>query len=181
SIIDKIQETLSSSREKVSQYAPQIDSIKIKTDKIGALIGPGGKNIKAIVADTGCEVNVDDDGIVTLAAADIESINSAKQMIEYLVGEVEIGKIHIGKVMKTVNFGAFVQIYPGTEGLVHISELAPKRINMVTDIVQEGDEILVKVIAVDDRGKIKLSRKEALRELNISDESQYVKNGAQKI
>ena len=99
-------------------------------------------------------------------------------MIEWLIGEVKIGVIHKGKVVKTVNFGAFVEIFPGTEGLVHISELAPRRINMVTDIVQEGDSILVKVIAVDDRGKIRLSRKEALRELKITDESQYKEDGA---
>ncbi len=174
-IIDKMSEALSGSREKVSEFAPQIDSVKIKVDKIGALIGPGGKNIKGIIADTGCEVNVDDEGLVQLAADSTESINAAKQMIEYLVGDVEVGKIHMGKVIKTVNFGAFVQIYPGTEGLVHISELAPKRINMVTDVAQEGDQLLVKVLSVDDRGKIRLSRKEALRELNISDESQYNK------
>ncbi|PIY16824.1 MAG: polyribonucleotide nucleotidyltransferase, partial [Elusimicrobia bacterium CG_4_10_14_3_um_filter_49_12_50_7] len=174
-IIDKMSEALPESRVKVSQFAPQIDSVKIKVDKIGALIGPGGKNIKGIIADTGCEVNVDDSGLVQLAADSVESINAAKQMIEYLVGDVEVGKIHMGKVIKTVNFGAFVQIYPGTEGLVHVSELAPQRVNLVTDVAQEGDQLLVKVLSVDDKGKIRLSRKEALRDLKISDESQYGK------
>ncbi|MEA2081499.1 MAG: polyribonucleotide nucleotidyltransferase [Elusimicrobiota bacterium] len=174
-IIDVMSGALAGSREKVSEFAPQIDSVKIKVDKIGALIGPGGKNIKGIIAETGCEVNVDDEGLVQLAADSVESIDAAKQMIEYLVGDVEVGKIHMGKVIKTVNFGAFVQIYPGTEGLVHISELAPKRINMVTDVAQEGEQLLVKVLSVDDRGKIRLSRKEALRDLKISDESQYNK------
>jgi len=174
-IIDKMSEALPESRVKVSQFAPQIDSVKIKVDKIGALIGPGGKNIKGIIAETGCQVNVDDDGLVQLAADSVESINAAKQMIEYLVGDVEVGKIHMGKVIKTVNFGAFVQIYPGTEGLVHVSELAPQRVNLVTDVAQEGDQLLVKVLSVDDKGKIRLSRKEALRDLKISDESQYGK------
>ncbi|MFH1956950.1 MAG: polyribonucleotide nucleotidyltransferase [bacterium] len=177
-IIDKMAEVIPESRLKVSEFAPQIEIIKIDQSKIGAVIGPGGKNIKRITADTECDVNIDDDGTVTLSSPKLENINAAKQMIEWLTGEVKVGAIHMGKVVKTVNFGAFVEIFPGMEGLVHISELAPSRINMVTDIVQEGEKILVKVVAVDDRGKVRLSRKEALRELKITDESQYKADGA---
>ncbi|MCD6423661.1 MAG: polyribonucleotide nucleotidyltransferase [Elusimicrobia bacterium] len=174
-IIGKIKEVIPEARKTVSKFAPQIEIMKIKKEKIGLLIGPGGKTIKGIIAETGCEINVDDKGIVTIVSDDISKINSAKQMIEYVVGDVEVGNIYLGKVVKIATFGAFVQIFPGSEGLVHISELAPRRINMVSDIVQEGDDILVKVIAFDEKGRIRLSRKEALRELNVKDEQDYKK------
>ncbi len=172
-IIEKMRAVIPEPKKKVSDYAPAIKVMKIDQSKIGALIGPGGKTIKGITADTGCKINVDDDGVVTISGENKEKLQNAVQMIEYLVGDVEVGKIYKGKVMKVVNFGAFVQIFPGKEGLVHISELAPYRVGSVTDVVQEGDEILVKVIELDNMNRIRLSRARALKELNISDEKEY--------
>jgi polyribonucleotide nucleotidyltransferase len=126
------------------------------------VIGSGGKNIRQIVAETGVEINVEDDGTVTIASSDADAAARAVAMVKWLTEEAEVGKIYKGTVKKIVDFGAFVEILPGTEGLLHISQLAKERVNKVTDILKEGDEVMVKVLEMDKQGKIRLSRKEAL-------------------
>jgi polyribonucleotide nucleotidyltransferase len=126
------------------------------------VIGSGGKNIRQIVAETGVEINVEDDGTVTIASSDAEAAARAVAMVKWLTEDAEVGKIYKGTVKKIVDFGAFVEILPGTEGLLHISQLARERVNKVTDILREGDEVMVKVLEMDKQGKIRLSRKEAL-------------------
>jgi len=160
-IIAEMEKTLSASRGDVAETAPRITTLKIKVDRIRDVIGPGGKVIKDIVARTGCQVNVEDDGTVQVSSTDGEASRRAVQMIKDLTQEPEIGKLYLGTVRKIMEFGAFVEIYPGTDGLIHISELANRRVARVEDVVQEGDEVLVKVIGLE-RGKVKLSRKEAI-------------------
>jgi polyribonucleotide nucleotidyltransferase len=126
------------------------------------LIGPGGKNIKKIVAQTGCKLEVNDEGVVSVASTDGSSAAQAKRMINYLTTDPEIGEIYLGIVKKTADFGAFVEIKPGVEGLVHISQLAANRIQKTEEVVKEGDEVMVKVIELDRTGRIKLSRKDAI-------------------
>lgn len=163
-ILEKMNAAISRPREGVSQYAPVVIRMVIKTEKIRSLIGPGGKTIKQITADSGARVEVDDDGNVVIAAADQESADAAVEMINEIVKEAEIGKLYMGTVRKIMDFGAFVEILPGTDGLIHISQLDKERVEKVTDILKEGDEVLVKVLDVDERGKIRLSRKAALGE-----------------
>jgi len=134
----------------------------VKREKVRDVIGSGGKNIRQIVSETGVTIDVEDDGTVTIASADADAAARAVAMVRWLTEEAEIGRIYTGTVKKVVDFGAFVEILPGTEGLVHISQLAKNRVNKVTDVVNEGDEIMVKVIEIDKQGKIRLSRKEAL-------------------
>ena len=162
-ILGEMNKTLSASRPELSLFAPRITTLRIKVDRIRDVIGPGGKVIKDIVARTGCIVNVEDDGLVSVASSDAEAASRAIKMIQDLTQEAEIGKLYLGNVRKIMDFGAFVEIFPGTDGLVHISELAPQRVKRVEDVLQEGDEVLVKVIGMQD-GKIKLSRKQALTE-----------------
>jgi len=126
------------------------------------VIGSGGKNIRQIISETGVTIDVEDDGTVTIASADAEMAARAVAMVKWLTEEAEVGKIYRGTVKKIVDFGAFVEILPGTEGLLHISQIAKERIAKVTDVLQEGDEVMVKVLEVDKQGKIRLSRKEAL-------------------
>ena len=161
-IIGKMKETLAEPRKEISQYAPRIITIKIRPDKIRDVIGSGGKNIRQIVAETGVKIDVEDDGTVIIASSDLEAADRAIAMVKWLTEEAEIGKIYMGTVKKIVDFGAFVEILPGTEGLVHISQLDKKRVNKVTDVLNEGDKIPVKVIEIDKQGKIRLSRKDAL-------------------
>ena len=163
-ILGKMNEVISEGREEMSQWAPRITQLKIKQSRIRDVIGPGGKTIKGIVEATGAQVNVDDDGTVTVASPDGDASDKAIKMIRELTQEAEIGKLYLGIVKKVVDFGAFVEIFPGTDGLVHISELAKGRVNKVTDVVQEGDEVLVKCLDVDKSGKIRLSRSKALGE-----------------
>jgi polyribonucleotide nucleotidyltransferase len=163
-ILEKMNEAIPRARTQVSQYAPVVIRMEIKTEKIRSLIGPGGKTIKQITADSGARVEVDDDGNVVIAAADQESADAAVGMIKEIVKEAEIGKLYMGKVRKIMDFGAFVEILPGTDGLIHISQLDRGRVEKVTDVLKEGDEVLVKVLDVDDNGKIRLSRKAALGE-----------------
>jgi polyribonucleotide nucleotidyltransferase len=163
-ILGKMIETLARPRETISVYAPRILTIKIKVDKIRDVIGPGGKVIRSIIEQTGVKIDVQDDGTINIASADEEAARKAMAIIEEIVQEVEVGRIYQGKVKKIMDFGAFVEIIPGTEGLVHISQLAEHRVEKVTDVVTEGDEFPVKVLSIDRDGKIKLSRKEALRE-----------------
>ncbi|MCX5829115.1 MAG: polyribonucleotide nucleotidyltransferase [Deltaproteobacteria bacterium] len=161
-IIDKMLLTLSESRDDISLYAPRITTVKVRPEKVRDVIGSGGKNIRQIVSETGVTIDVEDDGTVTIASSDAEAAARAVAMVKWLTEEAEIGKIYSGTVKKVVDFGAFVEIIPGTEGLVHISQLAKDRVNKVTDVVNEGDVIMVKVIEIDKQGKIRLSRKDAL-------------------
>jgi polyribonucleotide nucleotidyltransferase len=163
-IIGKLRETLAAPRADISVYAPRITTVKVRPEKVRDVIGSGGKNIRQIVAETGVEINVEDDGTVTIASSDAEAAARAVAMVKWLTEDAEVGKIYNGTVKKIVDFGAFVEILPGTEGLLHISQLAKERVNKVTDILQEGDEVRVKVLEVDKQGKIRLSRKEALAE-----------------
>ncbi len=161
-IIGKIRETLAASRADISLYAPRITTVKVKEDQVRNVIGSGGKNIRQIISETGVTIDVDDDGTVTIASADAEAAARAVSMVRWLTEEAEVGKIYRGTVKKIVDFGAFVEILPGTEGLLHISQIAKERIAKVTDVLQEGDEVVVKVLEIDKSGKIRLSRKEAL-------------------
>jgi polyribonucleotide nucleotidyltransferase len=136
--------------------------LKVKQDKIRDIIGQGGKTIRGIQADCGVKINIDDTGIVTIASADESSLQKAKDIIGRLTEEVEIGKVYMGTVRKIMDFGAFVEVLPGTDGLVHISQLAHHRVKAVSDEVAEGDQILVKVLEIDKQGKIRLSRKETM-------------------
>jgi polyribonucleotide nucleotidyltransferase len=136
--------------------------VKVKEDQVRMVIGSGGKNIRQIISETGVTIDVEDDGTVTIASSDAEAAARAVAMVKWLTEEAEVGKIYRGTVKKIVDFGAFVEILPGTEGLLHISQIAKERINKVTDVLKEGDEVMVKVLEVDKQGKIRLSRKEAL-------------------
>ncbi|HNY51266.1 MAG TPA: polyribonucleotide nucleotidyltransferase [Smithella sp.] len=161
-IIGKIRETLAAPRPDISLYAPRITTVKVKEDQVRTVIGSGGKNIRQIISETGVTIDVEDDGTVTIASADAEAAARAVAMVKWLTEEAEVGKIYRGTVKKIVDFGAFVEILPGTEGLLHISQIAKERIAKVTDVLQEGDEVMVKVLEIDKSGKIRLSRKEAL-------------------
>ena len=162
-ILDKMLEAISAARSNTSRYAPRIHTLKISTDKIRDVIGPGGKVIRSIIEQTGVKIDVSDDGKVNVASADEASANKAIQMIKDITAEAEMGKIYLGKVVRLADFGAFVEIFPGTDGLLHISEVAEHRIRDVRDELKEGDQLLVKVIGIDGQ-KVKLSRKAVLRE-----------------
>ncbi|HNL90785.1 MAG TPA: polyribonucleotide nucleotidyltransferase, partial [Nitrospira sp.] len=161
-ILGCMAQALTAPRTKLSAFAPRIFPMKIKQDKIRDVIGPGGKMIRSIIAETGVKINVEDTGDVTIASSDEASAQKAIDMIKRLTEEVEIGKIYQGTVRKIMDFGAFVEVLPGTDGLVHISQLAHHRVKAVTDEVREGDQIMVKVLEIDKQGKIRLSRKEAM-------------------
>jgi len=163
-ILDRMNATISRPRSKVSEYAPIITRFKIKPEKIKLLIGPGGKVIREISSKTDSSINVDDDGNVVVASPDEKASRAALDMINEIIQEAEVGKLYKGKVRKIMDFGAFVEILPGTDGLIHISQLDRERVNKVTDILKEGDEVIVKVIDIDKNGKIALSRKAALGE-----------------
>ena len=156
---------LAKPRTELSPNAPQVCTVKINPEKIGALIGPGGKNIRGIQDRTGAQINVEEDGTVRIFVNSKAAMDQARYEVESLTGEVEIGKIYKGIVKTVKEFGAFVEIMPGQEGMVHISELANYRVKTVEDICKVGDEITVKVIDIDDRGRVRLSRKAALADL----------------
>jgi polyribonucleotide nucleotidyltransferase len=158
-------QTMASHRATVSGHAPRITTLKVKPDKIREIIGPGGKVIRGIIEATGVKIDVEDDGTVTIASSDEAASKKAIEMVQKIAAEAEVGKIYKGTVRKIVDFGAFVEILPGTDGLIHISQLAPERVRRVSDILKEGDEVMVKVLEIDRQGKIRLSRKEALQEL----------------
>jgi polyribonucleotide nucleotidyltransferase len=162
-ILDKMYEALPGPKSAISQYAPRIYTLHIPTDKIRDVIGPGGKVIRGIIEQTGVKIDVEDDGTIHVASADEASANKAIQIISDLTATAEIGKTYLGKVVRLVDFGAFVEIFPGTDGLLHISEIAENRIKDVRDELKEGDQILVKVLALEGN-KIKLSRKAVLKE-----------------
>ena len=163
-ILERMAETLDAPRENISSYAPRIFTMRIPTAKIRDVIGPGGKMIRSIVERTQVKIDVEDDGTVSIASSDEESARKAMQIIEELTAVPEMGKTYLGKVQRIVDFGAFVEILPGTDGLVHISEVADHRVKEVTDEMAEGDQVLVKVINIDPQGKVKLSRKAVIRE-----------------
>jgi polyribonucleotide nucleotidyltransferase len=161
-ILEKMLSALSAPRKNLSPFAPRIFTLKIKQDKIRDVIGPGGKTIRSIIAETGVKINVEDSGDVSIASADEASAQKAIEMINRLTAEVEVGKVYLGTVRKIMDFGAFVEVLPGTDGLVHISQLAHHRVKSVSDEVKEGEQVLVKVLEIDKQGKIRLSRKEAM-------------------
>lgn len=161
-ILGKMTEAISASRSELSPYAPRITTIYVKPDQVRTVIGSGGKNIRGIIEATGCSIDIEDDGRINIASADGDACKKAIKMIRDLTQEAEVGKLYEGTVRKVMEFGAFVEIFPGTDGLVHISELDKERVRNVTDILNEGDQVLVKCIGIDKQGKIKLSRKEAL-------------------
>ncbi|MFA5149884.1 MAG: polyribonucleotide nucleotidyltransferase [Candidatus Omnitrophota bacterium] len=160
-ILDKMSAALTAPREEMSIYAPRIDVIKINTEKIGELIGPGGKNIKAIIASTGASVDIEDDGTVLVGSTDAAKSEAAIKMIKAITDDVEVGRVYIAKVKRIMAFGAFCEIAPRKEGLVHVSELADKFVKSVEEVVKIGDEIKVKVIGIDELGRINLSKKQA--------------------
>jgi len=163
-ILEKMIEAIKEPRKQISPYAPKIITIKINPDKIREIIGPGGKVIRAIQAETNTRIEIDDLGIVKIAAVSKEEGDAALNMVKEIIVEPEVGKIYEGTVVKIMDFGAFVQILPNVDGLVHISQLAAHRVNKVTDIVKEGDQIKVKVLEISRDGKIRLSYKDALEE-----------------
>jgi polyribonucleotide nucleotidyltransferase len=165
-ILGEMKKALHSPRQELSDYAPRITTLKIRVDKIRDIIGPGGKVIRSIVEETGAKIDVEDDGTIFVASTDGEAMKKAIDRINSITAEAEVGKIYKGKVRKVMDFGAFVEILPGTDGLVHISQLANHRVAKVTDVVNEGDEIHVKVLEIDPKsGKIRLSLREAQREM----------------
>ena len=164
-ILEQMIKVLSAPRSEASEHAPRILTLKVRPDKIRDLIGPGGKMIRSIIEETGVKIDVEDDGTVYVASADGDSMNKAVDKINRVTAEAEVGKVYKGTVRKVVDFGAFVEILPGTDGLVHISQLGGGgRIRKVTDVVEEGDEIMVKVLEIDRQGKIRLSQREAMQE-----------------
>ncbi len=163
-ILGKMLEALSAPRKDLNPFAPRIISMRINTDKIKDVIGTGGKVIRSIIEQTGAKIDIEDDGTINIASADEAAANKAMEIIKGIVQEAEVGKLYMGKVRKIMDFGAFVEIFPGTDGLLHISQISEHRLEKVTDELKEGDEVLVKVLEIDRQGKIRLSRKEALRD-----------------
>jgi polyribonucleotide nucleotidyltransferase len=177
-ILEKMSSALSSPRPNISRYAPRIFTIQIPRDRIRDVIGSGGKTIRSIIEATGCKIDVEDSGKVSITSADEAAAMKAIEIIESLTQEPEIGKVYTGKVRRVEAYGAFVEILPGQDGLVHISELAPYRVRQTTDVVKEGDEVTVKIIAVDPTGKIKLSRKQAMTKEQLEAEMALAPVGA---
>jgi polyribonucleotide nucleotidyltransferase len=155
-------QALEAPRPQIAASAPRILVLKVKPEKIRDLIGPGGKTIRSITEETGVKIDVEDDGTIYVSSQDSNSMAKAVTRINYVTAEAEIGKVYKGTVRKVVDFGAFVEILPGIDGLVHISQLGPGRVRRVADVLREGDEILVKVLEIDRQGKIRLSQREVL-------------------
>jgi polyribonucleotide nucleotidyltransferase len=163
-ILAKMAETIKGPRPELSKYAPRIQTVQINPEKIGAVIGPQGKVIKGIVEATGCQIDIEDDGRIHIFSTDAEAAQRAIDQIKAITAEVEVGKIYRGKVVGMKEFGAFVEILPDKDGLLHISEIADHRIKAVEDVLKMGDEVWVKVLGIDDRGRVKLSRRAAMAE-----------------
>ncbi|MEW6440709.1 MAG: polyribonucleotide nucleotidyltransferase [bacterium] len=163
-VLDHMLKVLPQPREEISLFAPRILTMQIKQEKIRDVIGAGGRTVRDIIERTGVKIDIEDSGRIVIASPNLEKAREACQLIELITQEAEIGKIYRGVVKKITNFGAFVEIFPGTEGLVHISQLSRERVNAVTDVLAEGDEVMVKIIDVDGQGRIKLSRKDALED-----------------
>jgi len=170
-VLDVMNQAIQDPRKELSQYAPRIETIKIHPDKIGLLIGPGGKTIKGIVAETGAEINIDDDGSVHIYSSSRDSLNRAKEIIAGMTKEIEVGEMYHGRVVSIKEFGAFIEVLPGKDGLVHISELADFRVKNTEDVVKVGDLVWVKCIGIDEKGRVKLSRKAAMKDRNADAES----------
>jgi len=170
-ILETMQKTISSYRPEVSRYAPRIYKIQINPDKIGSVIGTGGKTIRSIVAETKATIDIDNDGIVIIGSPDEEAARRAIEIIESLTKDAEVGSVYTGKVTRIMNFGAMVEILPGKEGMVHISELADHRVGKVEDVVKVGDEITVKVIEIDNLGRVNLSRRATIERLSEAGDS----------
>jgi polyribonucleotide nucleotidyltransferase len=168
-ILDKMAETLAAPRPEISKNAPRLLTLKIDPEKIGKIIGPGGKNIKKLQADTGAQIDIEDDGTVYVSAVDGAAAERCRDIIEAMTAEVKVGKIYAGRVVSIKDFGAFVEIAPETDGLCHVSELSDRYVQNVFDLVNVGDEVRVKVILIDDQGRIKLSRKAAMKDEGQSD------------
>ena len=162
-IIEKMAESISNPKE-LSPHAPRIVSVKIPADRIGELIGPGGKNIKAIQAESGAEINIEDDGTVHIYASKQAGLDRAKEMIDRMFQEIEVGKTYTGRVVSITQFGAFMEVLPGKDGLVHVSELAEGRVEKVEDVVKKGDLLTAKCLGVDEKGRVKMSRRAWLRD-----------------
>ncbi len=175
-VLAKMREAIERPRPELSPWAPRFATIKIRTEKIREIIGPGGKVIRGIQEQTGTKIDVEDDGRVTVFSPDSESVQKALAIIQDICREVELDRIYLGKVKKIVEFGAFVEVIPNTEGLLHISQIAESRIRTVQDVLTEGDEVLVKVIEIDGNGKMRLSRKMALREQPALGDREKLKN-----
>jgi polyribonucleotide nucleotidyltransferase len=175
-VLGKMREILEKPRAELSPYAPRFVTIKIRTEKIREIIGPGGKVVRGIQDATGAKIDIEDDGRVTVFSPDNASVQKALGMIQDICREVELDRIYLGKVKKIVEFGAFVEVIPNTEGLLHISQIADSRIRSVQDVLSEGDEVLVKVIEVDGNGKMRLSRKMALRDQPALADKERLKN-----
>jgi polyribonucleotide nucleotidyltransferase len=169
-ILEHMAAVIASPRAQLSTHAPRIVTIRINPDKIREVIGPGGKVIRGIIEKTGANIDIEDDGRINVASADERASRAAIELIRGITAEAEIGKIYRGKVKKITDFGAFVEILPGTDGLVHISQIAEQRIKSVSDVLKEGEEVMVKVMEIDKQGRVKLSRREALREAKQPDE-----------
>ncbi|MBI5683919.1 MAG: polyribonucleotide nucleotidyltransferase [Verrucomicrobia bacterium] len=167
-ILDIMAKTLAAPRPELSKYAPRMETLRIPPDKIGLLIGPGGKTIKKITEETGCKIDIEDDGSVFVFSTNPDGMARAREIISGMTAEIEVGKVYRGKVVTIKEFGAFVEVLPGKDGLVHISELADFRVRQVEDVCKMGDEIWVKCIGVDEKGRVKLSRKAALAEKDAS-------------
>jgi len=163
-ILEKMRETIPEPRKDLSRHAPRITTFQVKPDKIRDIIGPGGKNIRSIVEQTGVKIEIEDPDLVKIASANYEAIEEAMAIIKRLIQEVEVGGLYLGNVKRVLDFGAIVELFPGTDGLIHISQLAEQRVENVSDILKEGDEVLVKVIGIEPNGRIRLSRKEALKQ-----------------
>ena len=163
-VLDVMDTIIAAPRTEMSPYAPRIETIKVNPDKIGLIIGPGGKNIKSIVAETGCDINIDDDGSVRIYSNNPDGMARAKQIIKGMTQELTIGETYYGAVVNIKEFGCFVEVLPGKDGMCHISELADFRVKRTEDVVKIGDMIYVKCIGVDERGKVKLSRRAAMKD-----------------
>jgi polyribonucleotide nucleotidyltransferase len=174
-ILETMNACISGPRTELSQYAPRIETTKIPPDRIGELIGPGGKNIKGIQAESGAKIDIEDDGTVHVYAVKKESLDIAMRMIKMMFAEAEIGALYTGRVVSTTNFGAFMELFPGRDGLIHISELADFRVNKTEDVVKVGDIVTAKCVGIDDKGRVKMSRKAVLkdkeRELSDADKA----------
>jgi polyribonucleotide nucleotidyltransferase len=171
-ILGFMQTVIDAPRGQLSEFAPRIETIQINPEKIGLVIGPGGKNIKSIVAETGAEINIEDDGRVKIYSTNGDAMERAKEIIMGMVGDIEVGKIYRGRVVTLKDFGAFVEVLPGKDGLVHISEWTDTRVNRMDDVAKVGDEVWVKCIGQDDKGRSKLSRKAAMKERSEAGQTQ---------
>ncbi|MEM9445594.1 MAG: polyribonucleotide nucleotidyltransferase [Verrucomicrobiota bacterium] len=174
-VLDFMDTVMASPRNELSKYAPRIETLKINPDKIGLLIGPGGKTIKGIAAETGAEINIDDDGTVKIYCTNPQGMERAKEIVDGMCGEIIVGKIYRGRVVSIKDFGAFVEVFPGRDGLVHISELSDTRVNKVADVVKVGEEVWIKCIGIDDKGRVKLSRKAAMKDIAENEEKESEK------